>query len=141
VDNLSVMNRAKNMSHIRSRNTKPEVLFRKKLWSMNIRGYRVNPKNIYGQPDIYFHKRHLAIFIDGCFWHKCPKDFILPKSNLSYWIPKIGRNVERDIEVNKELEKIGIKVIRYWEHQIRNNLEEVINDFIQQYEKQEIKNN
>ena len=60
---------------------------------------------------------------------------------MSYWIPKIGRNVERDIEVNKELEKIGIKVIRYWEHQIRNNLEEVINDFIQQYEKQEIKNN
>ncbi len=121
------------MSRIRSRDTSVEITFRKHLWCKGYRNYRIKSK-IAGKPDLYFPKKRIAIFIDGCFWHKCPKCFIGPKSNKKYWGPKIKRNVERDKEINKKLKKEKIKVIRFWEHDIKNNFNKCYNKFKKIYE-------
>lgn len=72
-----------------------------------------------GRPDIYFARAKLCIFLDGCFWHKCPKHFKMPKTNLDYWIPKIQRTVERDRNTRKLLLDTGHEVLRFWEHEVR----------------------
>jgi len=109
------------MSRIRSKNTQPEIILRRLLWSQGYRGYRINVKNLPGKPDIVFTKYKTAIFIDGCFWHKCPKCFVEPKTNRDYWLPKIEENVAHDKMVNTQLEKIGWNVIRIWEHEVKEN--------------------
>lgn len=110
------------MSRITSNNTKPELAFRKYIWAMGVRGYRLNSR-LPGKPDLYFGRQKVAVFIDGCFWHKCPLDYIRPKSNNDYWDKKIARNVERDAETNKALSKRGVTVIRLWEHEIKKDLD------------------
>lgn len=108
--------RSYNMSQIKNRDTSTELKLRRYLWGRGIRGYRVNAK-IKGKPDMYFHRKKVAVFIDGCFWHHCPKCFIKPKSNISFWSKKISENIERDKNINKLLHSSGIKVIRIWEHE------------------------
>ncbi len=110
------------MSRITSKNTKPELQFRRYLWAVGLRGYRLHSK-LPGKPDIVFGSMKVAVFIDGCFWHKCPVDFVQPKSNNDYWDPKIARNVQRDAEVNKSLESQNYKVLRLWEHEIKKDLD------------------
>lgn len=122
------------MSRIRNKDTKAEIVFRKYLGSMGYRNYRIKNK-IAGKPDLYFPKKRIAVFIDGCFWHKCPKCFIEPKSNKRYWKPKIKRNVERDIEINKKLRKENIKIMRFWEHELKNDIGKCYNKFERVYEK------
>lgn len=112
--------RSFNMSRIKGKNTKTELLLRKRLSSSGIRGYRIHSK-LLGKPDIVFTKYKLVIFIDGCFWHKCPKCFIKPEKNKRFWMQKINGNVKRDKEVNKLLRKEGWTVIRIWEHLLRKN--------------------
>ena len=74
------------MSANRAKNTKPEIILRKALWSADLRGYRLHPKNIPGRPDIAFTSKKLAIFVMGCFWHRCPKcGYPLPKNNQQFW--------------------------------------------------------
>ena len=116
--------RSKVMSKIRSQNTKPEILFRKRLWEKGIR-YRISNKNIIGKPDITIKKYKVAIFIDGIFWHGYKWEDRKPKlkSNREYWIPKIERNIQRDKEVNKKLSDEGWQVIRFWEHEVKDNIE------------------
>jgi len=121
MDKLSEHQRSHCMSQIKAKNTKPELLFRKYIWSKKIRGYRVNTK-IHGKPDLFFPKKNIAIFIDGCFWHKCPTCFRAPKSNKKYWRGKIKRNVERDLETDVILSEKGINIIRFWEHEIVNEI-------------------
>lgn len=108
------------MSKIRSKNTKPEVLLRKKLWREGIR-YRINIDSLPGKPDIFIKKARLVVFVDGEFWHgfnwREKKKKI--KSNRKFWIPKIERNMQRDLENNLELKKRGYKVFRFWEHEIK----------------------
>ena len=99
VDVHSRKQRSYNMSRIRSRDTGPEIKFRKLLFSEGLRGYRISAK-LPGKPDIIFRKYKLAIFIDGCFWHKCPKCFIGPETHKKFWQDKIKSNVERDKKVN-----------------------------------------
>lgn len=96
--------RSKNMSHIRSTNSKPEGIVRKYLFSQGFR-YRKNDKRLSGKPDIVLPKYKTVIFVNGCFWHKhdCPR-FVWPESNKDYWIPKILRNTERDKEIYNILE-------------------------------------
>ena len=118
VDVHTKKQRSYNMSMIKGKNTKPELLLRKLLSSNGIKGYRLNYK-LTGKPDIVFSKYGLAIFIDGCFWHKCPKCFIQPKNNKKFWKNKIKGNVERDKKVNKLLKQEGWKVLRTWEHLLR----------------------
>jgi DNA mismatch endonuclease (patch repair protein) len=108
------------MSRIRSKDTKPELIFRRYIWALGLRGYRLK-KKLPGKPDLYFKHGNVAVFIDGCFWHKCPTCYIAPKSNTSYWDPKIERNQQRDIEVNKTLKRSSIKVLRFWEHDIKKD--------------------
>lgn len=112
--------RSYNMSMIKWKETKPELVIRKLLSSNRIRGCRLNHK-LAGKPDIVFGKYNLAIFVDRCFWHKCSKCFIQPKSNEKFWKKKIKGNVERGKKINKLLIKDGWKVLRFWEHLLRNN--------------------
>lgn len=125
-DNLDKKTRSKIMASIKSRNTKIEILFRKELYGQGLRGYRVNNKNIYGSPDLVYTKYKLAIFLDGDFWHGYDwkvKGRIPPKE---YWQDKIQKNIERDNRVNEKLQEDGWKVLRFWEHEIRNNIEDCI---------------
>lgn len=106
------------MSHIRSRNTRPEMLVRLWLWHYGYR-YRLNVKSIIGTPDIVLRKYNTVIFINGCFWHghNCDK-FNLPKSNTDFWQKKIERNRNRDNENFKQLSAAGWHVIVLWECQL-----------------------
>lgn len=128
-DVLTKEQRANNMSKIRGKNTKPEVKLRKMLWSEGIRGYRIHYK-LPGKPDIVFIKKKIAIFIDGCFWHKCPVCFQEPETKKEFWMKKISSNVERDIKVNLQLQKDGWTVIRFWEHEVRKNPEQILSKII-----------
>ena len=109
-----------------NKDTKPEIEFRKFIWSKGIRGYRLHSK-LRGKPDLYLGKLKIAIFIDGCFWHKCPVCFKKPKSNKKYWVSKIRKNVERDLDTDIKLEKEGIRVLRFWEHEIETNIGKCFN--------------
>lgn len=112
------------MSSIHSKNTKPELQVRKMLYQSGIRGYRVNFKNLPGSPDICFTRWKLAIFINGCFWHRCPKcNLDLPRTNTDYWKTKFNNNIERDERNINELESLGWTVITIWECEIKENLQ------------------
>lgn len=103
------------------RDTQPERVLRSALHRRGLR-FRVDlPIALLGRrpvrPDIVFTRSRLAIFVDGCFWHGCPDHFAAPRSNLTYWEPKIARNIERDGEVTAALLASGWRVIRIWEHE------------------------
>ena len=129
-DVLTVKQRSYCMSKIKGKNTKPELALRKALWSSGYR-YRLNYK-LKGNPDIVFPSKRIAIFVDGCFWHKCPKHFVKPKSNAEFWAKKIKKNAERDKEINKELECMGWKVLRYWEHEIKSCKDNLVEKIIRE---------
>ena len=114
---------SKVMSRIKGKNTKPELILRKYLWSNGIRGYRLNVKNLPGKPDMVFTKSKVAIFIHGCYWHGCEIcGWKAPKHNTEYWVNKIGKNKARD-NVNKEkLEELGFIVLTLWEHEIKGGM-------------------
>jgi len=123
-DSISKEKRSEIMSKIKSKNTKLEIEFRKKLWNKNLK-YRLHYK-ISGKPDLVFVSKKIAVFVDSCFWHKCPKHFRRPKSRLAYWKPKIERNTTRDKKVNEMLKNEGWKVLRFWEHEIKKNPERCV---------------
>ena len=104
------------MSRIRSQNTQPEL---KLIKIMKTLKFSYHPKGIIGNPDFANKKQKIAIFIDGCFWHKCPKHYIKPKNNMIFWKNKIKKNVQRAENVNKLLKKEGWRIIRIWEHDIK----------------------
>ena len=116
-DWLDKRTRSKIMSSIRSKNTKTELLLKKELRGS---GFSYQPK-IKGSPDFAHKKDKIAVFVHGCFWHKCPKCYRKPASNKNYWLPKLERNVQRDLENKNILRKQGYKVISFWEHQVLEN--------------------
>ncbi len=121
------------MSKIRSKDTKSEVLLRKALWAKGMR-YRKNDRSIIGTPDIIFKKKKIAIFCDSEFWHG--KLYLegknIPENNQKFWIEKFERNIQRDKKVNISLREQGWTVLRYWEKDIYDNLEDIANE-IQKY--------
>lgn len=123
-DNHSKEVRSKNMSHIRSTNSKPEEIVRKYLFSKGFR-YRKNVRTLPGCPDIVLPKYNTVIFVNGCFWHKhdCGR-FVWPASNIEYWIPKINRNIERDAENYKKLTGMGWRVLIVWECELKKKVRE-----------------
>ena len=132
-DNHSKEIRSMNMSHIRSKNTKPEELVRKNLFANGFR-YRKNVKALPGCPDIVLPKYKTVIFVNGCFWHKhdCPR-FVWPSSNQEYWIPKIQANVDRDRRNYSLLRDEGWRVILVWECELKravaeNRLIDLVNE-------------
>ena len=123
-DNHTKEVRSKNMSHIRSTNSKPEEIVRKYLFSQGFR-YRKNVRKLPGCPDIVLAKYKTVIFVNGCFWHKhdCPR-FVWPSSNQEYWEPKIVRNVERDKQNSALLEEAGWNIIVVWECELKKMVRE-----------------
>lgn len=127
MDIVTSEQRSKNMSAIRSKNTKPEIYFRKLLFAEGYR-YSLNSKNIPGHPDIYLKKYNTAVFINGCFWHRhegC-KYAYMPKSRVEFWQKKFEANQRRDEKVRQELEEKRIKRLVIWECTIKkmlNNIE------------------
>ena len=110
------------MSANKAKNTTPELTFRKALWTNGIRGYRLHWKKVPGRPDIAFPSKKIAIFINGCYWHRCPHcKPHLPKSNIEFWREKFRKNKLRDRKKSIDLEKEGWKVYTIWECQIKNN--------------------
>lgn len=128
-DVLTPEQRRKNMRHIRSQNTKIEVILRKALWKKGHR-YRKNYKKLPGKPDIVLTKYKIAIFCDGEFFHG--KDWENLKlrlergKNSDFWVAKISRNRERDEETNKKLLFMGWTVLRFWGMDIKKNTDECV---------------
>ena len=115
------------MAAIRGQGNKTtEIAFTRQLRKNKISGWRRHQKGAYGSPDFLFPSAKVAVFTDGCFWHGCRKHCIMPKSNKTYWNPKIEHNKKRDQEVNKFYKKKGWKAVRIWEHDIRKNPEKAI---------------
>ncbi len=120
MDVLTKEQRHKTMQHIRSKNTKAEVVLRKALWHQGVR-YRKNYKELPGTPDIAITKYRIAVFVDGDFWHARghednPGEQI--QTNGSFWSKKLKRNIERDKEVNQALLEQGWLVLRYWDSDV-----------------------
>lgn len=107
------------MSRIRGKHTKIERLMKKELKEHEAK-FRVHC-NIIGRPDFVFTAEKVAVFVDGCFWHKCPKDYIEPVTRKEFWRKKIGGNVKRDRMVTRKLQKEGWKVLRFWEHEVEKH--------------------
>ena len=110
------------MAAIRASSTKPEIIVRKYLWGHGFR-YRLNHKRLPGKPDIVLRKYRTCIFVNGCFWHKhegC-KYFVIPKTRTEFWLNKVNRNQERDIEVKKKLASMGWHSITIWECELKPN--------------------
>ena len=113
--------RSYNMSRIRSKNTKPELLVRKFLLGKGFR-YRLHVKELPGKPDLVFPKHKTVIFVHGCFWHghEGCKYFMIPKTRTEWWLKKINRNKELDIKNMKKLRTMGWKVIIVYECELKN---------------------
>ena len=114
------------MQHIRSKDTSIEIKLRKALWREGIR-YRKNYTRLPGRPDIAITKWKIAVFCDSSFWHG--RNFETKKTvatNSDYWNKKIKRNIERDKRVNQSLASMGWKVLRFWDIEIKQNLEKCI---------------
>lgn len=116
MDIKSPEERSKNMAAIRSKNTKPEIYFRKLLFAQGYR-YSLNFKTVPGHPDIYLRKYNTAIFVHGCFWHRHPncKYAYMPKSRAEFWQNKFEANIKRDYVVRMELQDRDIKCLIVWE--------------------------
>lgn len=125
MDVLSPSQRSNCMSRIRSRDTKPEISLRRALWGKGLR-YRLKNR-LPGRPDIVFTNRRIAIFVDGCFWHRCPIHGRIPESNRDFWENKLRDNTRRDADVTQYLKSQGWEVIRIWEHEISDDLGNIAN--------------
>jgi len=118
-DVLTPSQRSFNMSSIRSKgNRTTEQRMIGIMKAAGIKGWRRNYP-LPGKPDFVFRRERVAVFVDGCFWHKCPACFRQPTSNEEYWQKKFARNVRRDRTVSAELRLRGWRVVRIWEHSLK----------------------
>ena len=122
---------SKIMSSIIAKNTKPEILLRKALWSAGLKGYRLYWDKVPGKPDIVFPGRKIAIFVNGCYWHRCPFCHpSTPKTNVEFWQKKFETNQTRDARNNELLERAGWRVVIIWECQIKRHLSDCIENIM-----------
>lgn len=134
-DDLTPEQRRRNMQAIRSKDTTIELRMRKALWQCGVR-YRKNYKKLVGKPDIAITKYRIAVFCDSDYWHGYDWENRNQriKSNRDYWVPKIERNMKRDREVTATLQEEGWLVLRFWEWQIRKQLDECVEAVLQSIE-------
>ena len=133
MDNLTKAQRSRTMSRVRSKDSKAEIIFRKALWHLGFR-YRKNYRKLPGTPDIVLTRQKIAIFIDGDFWHARghetnPGEQIA--SRKKYWKQKLTRNVERDKEANDSLTQEGWLGLRFWESEIKKDLEKCVENVME----------
>lgn len=115
------------MKSNKGKGTGPEVILRKALRDAGHPGYRLNWKKVPGRPDIAYPGKKVAIFVNGCFWHRCPKcNLPLPKTHIDFWEQKFKRNIERDRRKTIELQELGWTVIIIWECEIKKELPKVV---------------
>jgi DNA mismatch endonuclease (patch repair protein) len=115
--------RSRAMAAVRSKGNKTtEVRLRMAMVRAGIAGWSSQQAGLPGKPDFFFPSAKLAVFVDGCFWHGCTKCGHIPKKNTSFWSAKIERNRNRHRKVGRLLNRHGIGAIRFWEHQLRDNL-------------------
>ncbi len=121
MDTLTPPQRSARMGLVRSKNTKPELLVRRLVFTLGYR-YRLHSTNVEGRPDLVFPARRRVIFVHGCFWHRHPAKSCrlarLPKSRLNFWLPKLTANRRRDMTVERRLRRAGWKVLTIWECQL-----------------------
>lgn len=129
MDNLTAEQRHYNMSMIRLKDTKPEVLVRSYLFRRGLR-FRKNDNRLPGHPDVVLPKFKTVVFVNGCFWHghKNCRYASVPKSNVSFWTSKIESNISRDGRVSEELRNSGWKVITLWECMLKSGKAEEMLD-------------
>ena len=125
--------RSRNMAKIQSKDTKPEVYIRKKIYALGYR-YRKNTSAVFGHPDVWISRYHVAVFVNGCFWHRhagC-KYAYTPKSRIEFWADKFKRNMERDKKVREQLEEQGIRMLVIWECTVKKMIrsEDVQNEML-----------
>lgn len=125
------LTRSKQMGSVKGKGNKTtEKRLRYALVSAGITGWKVQPKHIIGNPDFIFKKEKLAIFVDGCYWHGCPKCGHVPKTRSEFWKAKIDRTKQRDKEKAMLLEEEGYIIVRFWEHELKDNLKKCMKEIL-----------
>jgi DNA mismatch endonuclease, patch repair protein len=120
MDPLSKEERSALMSKVRSKGAKStEKCVESALVDHGIGGWTLHAKNVPGSPDFYFAEYRLALFVDGCFWHACPRCGRIPKSRVEFWSRKIAENRRRDERTRRRIRRSGYHVMRVWEHEAR----------------------
>ena len=119
--------RSRVMSRVRNRDTAPERALREALFRAGLRGYRLHRRDVPGSPDIAWIGRRVAVFVDGAFWHGHPSAFKAGQSGR-FWDEKIARNMERDRTVDRRLDECGWAVIRIWDFEIEQSLDDCVNN-------------
>jgi len=124
------------MKRIKCKDTSIEIILRKALWNKGYR-YRKNCKDVIGKPDLCFKSKKLTVFCDSEFWHGkyLMEGKYIPKTNRKFWIEKLEKNIERDKTVNMKLKENGWTVLRFWESDIRKNIDRCIEIFEKTYSK------
>ncbi len=118
---------SKIMSSIKGKNTKPELILRKGLWHDGVKGYRLHWKKIPGRPDVVFPGKKVAIFVNGCFWHRCPYcNPPMPKSHSDFWKEKFEKNIQRDKNKIELLTNLNWRTLIIWECEINNDLKKCV---------------
>ena len=131
MDKLSPEDRSRNMSRIRSKGMKPEILVRSIAHRMGYR-FRLHAAELPGKPDLVFRSRRRVIFVNGCFWHghTCKEGLREPKSNIDYWRAKIARNRTRDIAIREKLEAEQWSILTIWECELEETIREKLREFL-----------
>lgn len=119
------LSRSEQMARIRGKDTVPELLLRRELWRRGYR-YRLRGKGLKCRPDLIFPGPKLVVFLDGCFWHGCPDHYVRPRSRGQFWSAKLRENVERDRRQTRFLEDVNWGVLRFWEHEVFQNVQRVV---------------
>jgi len=125
VDQFTKEKRSEIMRSVRNQDTAPEMRLRRALWSIGLR-YRTRTRIENAKPDIAFLGKRLLVFVDGCFWHGCPRHYTKPAENAAFWSSKIEKNRARDARNNQALDAKGWKVLRVWECEVEKELERVV---------------
>lgn len=126
--------RHKNMQAVKGKNTKLENRVMNYLWQQGYR-FRKNVKDLEGKPDIAIKKYKLVIFIDSCFWHKCPVHYKAPATNVEFWENKISGNFNRDLIVTQYYKSKKWNILRIWEHELKDDFEKTMQKIIYFIEK------
>ena len=128
-DIVDQQTRARMMSGIRGKNTKPELALRRALHSRGFR-FRLHSGKVHGRPDLVLPKHRAVVFVRGCFWHVCPYHATWPRSNESWWKEKLERNAARDLDTEERLKEAGWLCIVIWEHDDLDSAAEQVEDAV-----------